>query len=293
MADETQSLAQEPAQPAIEGVAQPAPADEPVNLDAPAIESEQPEQQEPEDDLDELDFGFEKYRVPKKLKAGVEALRADATHKTEAASRTKKEAEALLEQAKAARQASDEEMATRVQLHHIDSELKRLEGYGWNEYLAAAQSDPLGAREAWDYKVHLEGEKAKAERAIGELHSKRTTEAQQDTAKRLEATLDFARKIPGMTQETHEQVLKLAVYRGVPKYRLAEVMDPVVYGILHDAWLGQQVKAAKAAPKPAAAPVTAPLQVVRGNAPATKPVEAINDMHEYAARRKAEWAKRG
>jgi hypothetical protein len=81
-------------------------AESPVALDEPAsdavIENERPRElpsiadeagQEAdngdegvsEDDLDELDFGFKKYQVPKSLKEGVEKLRAEFTQKTQSA----------------------------------------------------------------------------------------------------------------------------------------------------------------------------------------------------------------
>jgi hypothetical protein len=286
MTDETLSATPEPAT-ATPAVVEQTPETEPVNLQAPAIEEGATPEVEQSDDFEELEWSGKKFKAPKGLKDGV-LMHADYTRKTQEVAESRKALEA--EQARIAQQAkaSEEEMNIRVGLRHINSELDRLKDYGWNEYQQAAQSDPLGAREAWDYKQYLQQQKAEAEQQISAKQSERTTQTQQETAKRLEATLDYARKIPGMTQQTHEQVLKLAVDRGVPKDRLAEVMDPVVYGILHDAWLGQQVKAAKAAPQtPAAAPATpAPLTVVRGNAPAKKSLEAM-DMAEFVAARKA------
>lgn len=288
MTDETLSAAPELAT-ATPAAVESAPTTEPENLQAPAIEEGAPAEvvPQPDEDFEELEWSGKKFKAPKGLKDGV-LMHADYTRKTQEVAESRKALEQREQQLAQQAQASEEELNIRVGLRHINSELERLKDYGWNEYLAAAREDPLGAREAWDYKTHLQNQKAEAEQHISAKQGERTRAAQQDQAKRLEATLDYARKIPGMTQAMHEEVLSLPVSLGVPKERLAEVMDSTVYKVLYLARLGQQVEAARAAPKPATPPAApAPLTVVKGGSPAQKSLAAIDDMEEYVAARKA------
>jgi hypothetical protein len=286
--DETLSAAPE-LETATPAAVEQTPETEPENLQLPAIEEgAEPEvPQQPEEDFEELEWSGKKFKAPKGLKDGV-LMHADYTRKTQEVAEHRKALDA--EKARIEQQAiaTEQELDLRASLRTIDAEIKKFEAFGWAEYQQLRQTDPLSADEAWNYKSYLEAEKARATNALGEMQTTRTQQAQQDTAKRLEATLDFARKIPGMTQEVHEEVLKLAIDKGVPKERLAEVMDPTVYNILYHARLGYQVAAAKSAPqKPANAPAApAPLQVVRGNAPAKKAL-ADMDMEEYVAARRA------
>lgn len=287
MTDETLSHVSEPAA-AIEGNANP-PAPEPVNLQEPEIESgPEPVAQAEPDDFEEIEWSGRTFRGPKGLKDGV-LMHADYTRKTQATAERGRELDAREAQIAQQAKATDEELGIRANLHHVNGELKRLESFDWNAYQAMRREDPLGADEAWQYVQHLKGQKAEAERQLGDRQRARFEETQRETAKRFEDTNTFKKTIPGWTPEMDSKIIDFAKSEGVTSEQLAGVMSPAVYKILNLARLGADLlsKQSNPAPKPLT-PAPQPLAVVGAkSSPTAKKSLADMDMEEYVAARKA------
>lgn len=237
------------------------------------------------EDLDDLEFAFGKYKVPKKLAEDVRGLQKAFTEKTQTFSKQVRE---LQERATARAEANEAELTARAQLHHINQEAKRLEGFGWAEYQQARQADPIGADEAWNYKTYLSQQKAHLEGEIQTQQTNRSQEAQQEFAKRVEETRQFAmQQIEGWSPETDAKLLKFAQDMEIPEEFIRTNLSPVFYKILHRAWIGQQTidrKPAAAKPTTQVQPTT---RIASKATPGASKTLSEMDMEEYvAARRK-------
>lgn len=302
MADEDLSIAapavETPSVPAVEPVETEVleTPEVPQDVEAESTEEEAPAG-EPEDEDDELDFAFKKYRVPKSLKTAVEAMRADYTQKTQSTAETAKALEAREAAIAQQAQASDDELNARATIKHVKSEMERFDAFDFAAYQAARQTDPMGADEAWAYKQHLKEQHAALEGTITKAASERTDKAQQNLAKRVQETLEAATKIPGVTAEnrtaTIDKLVEFAHSQNIPEQVLKDNWSPTFLNLLHQAQIGSQLIAKQSAARPAApkAPI-APLTVVKAStAPAASRSLADlangDDMGAYAEARAA------
>jgi hypothetical protein len=274
-----------------EGPIDPGVVEQPENLEADSIEDSQPEQTAEPDDSEEFEWEGRRIKAPKGLKDGV-LMHADYTRKTQEIASTRKELEEARERVTQQAKASEEEISARARMHHIDAELKRFETFDWSQYQQARLQDPLQADEAWNYVQHLRSQRNEAATSIMQAEQQRGVEAQQETARRLHETEQFARS-KGWTAETDKAVIEFAVSKGATPKDLQAMMNPLVYETLYLARLGEQtLKKGMAAPKPGTP--AAPLHVVgaKANPPARKTVGDMS-MDEYVAFRSKQNAAKG
>lgn len=285
MADEPESIAEVEAQAPIETVVE---TEDTISLETEMeIEGQEgSELVEPVDDDEEVEWNGKKFKAPKGLKEGM-LMHADYTRKTQEVAATRKELEDRAERITQQAKASEEEIGARAELHAVSQELDRYKDFGWAEYQALRLNDPLGADEHWNYKAHLAGQHQALTGKVSEAEQRRSSDAQQEIAKRLNETEQYARS-KGHTLETDKQVIEFAVSKGVSPKDLQGMMSPIVYEMLHLARLGEQtLKKASAPIKPQAAPI-APLQTVKARAtPGANKSLAEMSMDEYVAARKA------
>jgi hypothetical protein len=271
-----------------EGPIDPGVVEQPENLEADSIEDSQPEQTAEPDDSEEFEWEGRRIKAPKGLKDGV-LMHADYTRKTQEIASTRKELEEARERVTQQAKASEEEISARARMHHIDAELKRFETFDWSQYQQARLQDPLQADEAWNYVQHLRSQRNEAATSIMQAEQQRGVEAQQETARRLHETEQFARS-KGWTAETDKAVIEFAVSKGATPKDLQAMMNPLVYETLYLARLGEQtLKKGMAAPKPGTP--AAPLHVVgaKANPPARKDLASMS-MEEYVATRQKQIA---
>lgn len=286
MADEPESIASVEAETPIETVVE----EEPSLIVEDGEADGQEEQSEPEpapvDDDEEIEWNGKKFKAPKGLKEGV-LMHADYTRKTQEVAATRKELEERAERISQQAKASEEEISARAELRTVSSELERYKDFGWQEYQALKQNDPMGADDHWNYKAYLESQQNALTGKVSEAEQRRSSEAQQEIAKRLNETEQFARS-KGYTPETDNQVIEFAKSKGIPPKELQSLMSPVVYEMIHLARIGEQtLKKASAPVRPAATPIE-PLQTVKARAtPGANKSLAEMSMDEYVAARKA------
>jgi hypothetical protein len=258
-------------------IAQATPASAPEQDTAPAVEvpvdipevgedagtdADQPIDGEPTaEELDELDFGFKKYSVPKPLKEAVEDLRASVTKKTQEIAREKKELEAArLKQS----EADEQELDARASLRGLDARLAeyaKLTPADWDHH---ATTNPAETDRAWrDYQL-LKEQRGEVAKTLDTRKTERTQAAQQDFAKRQEETRTFAQtKIPGWSPDIDAKIRDYALSKGITEEFIRTNLSPVVYDVMHKAWVGEQALSKQtAAAKPL--PVQ-PLTAVRGS----------------------------
>jgi hypothetical protein len=269
--------------------------EQPVDLEAlaeaetPDEEADQQQEELTQEELDELEWDGKKFKAPKGAKDGF-LMHADYTKKTQEVAATRKELEDRAERIAQQAQASEDEIQHRATMHTIDAELARFKDFDWNAYQAARQQDPLGADEAWNYKAHLLAQRQEVGAKLTEAEAARSASTQQEFAKRMHETEQYARS-KGWTKETDKQVLDFAFERGIDAKTLQGVMSPTVYEMLYLARIGAQ-RLQKPAPKPGTQPTPLTTVAAKANPPAKKNV-ADMDMDEYVAfREKQEAAKR-
>jgi hypothetical protein len=263
-------------------------AEQPVNLDDAGNEPEVEEEPQPEEEeFEEFDWNGKKVKGPKGLKDGL-MMQADYTKKTQEVAATRKELEQRAERLNQQFAASDEYLDARADLRTITKELERFKEFDWSAYQQARLSDPLAADEAWNYAQHLRGQKANLEAAIQDHEGKRTAEAQQEIAKRMQETSDYVKaNLKGWTPETDKQVIDFALSKGVTREQMQSLMNPLMYEMIYLARIGQQTLS-KPAPAAKQTAKPAPLQVVGGRStPAARKSLGEMSMEEYAAARKA------
>ena len=263
------------------------PVDEPTddNIE-PGSPDEPAELPEPEEDLEEFDWEGKKIKGPKGLKDGL-LRQADYTRKTQEIAETRRQLEERAQHIEQQTKAGEEEMNARAALISIDSDLKSYENVDWDAWEA---QDLFAAQAGFRKFQQLQQARGQVANVLGERQKARTETAQQETAKRLQETRQFAEtKIKGWSPDVDAKITEFATKElGFDWNTLKNAYTPAVYKALHLAWLGHQAINTKTAPTTAKTPVTEPLRVVaaKANPPAKKNLAELS-MDEYAAARRA------
>lgn len=267
--------------------------EEPVNLDDlpdddALAEGENTEPVEDEE-FEEFDWNGKPIKAPKGLKDGV-LMHADYTRKTQEVAATRKELEAkaarLAEQSKT----SEEYIELKADYRARQRDLVAYENVDWNAW---SLQDPIACQQGYIAYQNLQREAGELTQAISEADRRRSDETQQDTARRLHETHEYAKQnIKGWNDERAKKVIDFALEQGFSREELQSSLSPATLKILHLAELGHQVLSKSVAPK---IPQKAPLTVVGGksNTPVRKSLSDMS-MDEYASyRKRQEAAKRG
>lgn len=250
--------------------------------------------EQPPDEYVTVERKGKTYQVPKELE-GELLMNADYTKKTMATAEREKALDSRDAEISKRSEATEAELDARAQLKGINAEIERFKAFDFAAYQQAHQTDPMGADEAWNYKLHLANQKAELDGVISKTQTERSEKSAADLAKRVQETTAFAqREIPGFKPELTDKLVKLAIDTGVPEDTLKANWSPTFYKLLHLAHLGKETLTRQAAaPKapPPAAPI-APLETVTAKAqPAARvslaDLAKAGRMEEYAAARKA------
>lgn len=244
-------------------------------------EGEEGSEQEPELELVEIEVNGKKHKIPAELKDGF-LMQADYTRKTQEVAEVRKTVEAKLAEAEQHFTVSQEVLEARATLLNVDHQLEQYQKVDWNQLEA---EDPVGAMSHWRQFQQLEKAKGEISGFLNEQQTKRTEQAEQETANRLRETAEFARtKIPGWTDEVDAKITSFAEAElGFTRETLKHAYSPAVYKTLHLAWLGHQALSRQnAAPKPKAQ-ATQPLTKVSGKSGTTMRAPEDKPMDEFAA----------
>lgn len=240
-----------------------------------------------DDEEDELDFGFKKYRVPKTLKEAVEAMRADATKKHQSAAAEKKALEARKAELDQQAKVSTEELRDRAKLLQLDDHLALYAKLTKADWDAHENADPFATNKAWRQYQALKEERAEIAKSLEGKQKERTEKAHQDLGKRIQETLAFAAKeIPGWKPGRERELVTFAQKEiGLDEATIKQLMSPKFMQMAHLANLGSQLVKRQAAAKPIPQTVT-PLRTVGGTSTPAKTDLASADMDAYIAARK-------
>lgn len=218
-------------------------------------------------ELDDLEFGFKKWRVPKELSEGVKKLNATFTQKSqELSTLASKSAELEAREARIAEQSklTDEEVQTRVHLKQIKSSLEQYEKLTEAQWAEMKDANYEAWNEHRQNVIILKSARAEAEGKLSEHETKRTQSAEQDYVTRIQQTQAFATKLPGWKPELDKQIVEFALSKGFKPEEVHRNMSPAIYDTLRLARIGAAVEKQQAARAKAAAAEapTDPLEMV-------------------------------
>lgn len=274
--------------------------DEPENLEAPIndepeLEGETPEQDEQDDgeegegltpEMAVVKINGQEYEVPAEIRDNF-LMQADYTQKTQAVAEMRRDFEARIQAAQQINQASNEEMQLRARAMQLHQTLEQYDNVDWR---ALDESDPMGANTAFREYQMLREEFGQIGQKMQQLQGYRQQQEAQLIDARLKETADYAkREIPNWSPELDNEITQFATQElGHNWNTLVNTYNPAVYRTLYLAHLGHQAltRSQNAKPQPSR-PKAKPMSKVnaRGNVP-SGPVETIDDMDAYAAKRK-------
>jgi len=257
--------------------------------------SEEPDtSDEPEEELEEVDYSGKKYRIPKELKPAL-MMQADYTRKTQEVAETRK----ALETRETEFNQRVERQTARIQdyavLANYDAAITQRQQQVAEtanvDVLSLYQSDPIRAGEITAQRQELQRlqiERGQVQAYIEQTDHQAAEERQRTTAQQLqEAEKVLSRDIPNWGPETKTKIRNFALSQGISEQELSSLVDPRYVKLLHLASVGSQLMTKQAA-KPAPAPVK-PLTTVTarsGTPTARKPLGEMS-MDDYVAARKA------
>jgi hypothetical protein len=285
MADEDQAIASSGQETATAPAATP---DEPVRIPGPleAIQEQQTATDALDDDHVEIDWeDGQKYRIPKPLKDGV--LRYKDYHQKRQA-----DADAARNRSKeldARQQASDEELDARSELRRVNTQLENYSQLTQQDWDYHDQTRPMEAGAAWREYQLLKDQKASLEGKLTEAATKRSAEAEQAIANRVQETMKYAsEKIPGFKPEQIDLVVQFLDSHGYTEDEIKTNWSPRFYELAFHGMLGKALLAKQAAAARSPAPAPAPLTTVGGKStPAARTALEDASMDDYVRRRKA------
>ena len=291
MADAELAAGDELATPAI-GTEQQIETPEPETDEVEGEEGQSGDEPAIDEDEDfEADDGTT-YRVPKSL-VPLLMRNKDYTQKSQANAELSRTLAAKESQVEERLKATDEELDARAQHRNVLTELERFKDYTFATYQANRQQDPMQADEAWAYSQHLRNQKAELETKIGAAQQARSQAFADDFAKRAEDTRQFAQtKIKGWNAELDAKLQTFVKDKGIAQNFVLRNMNPALYELIYEAYIGKQTLQKQTAPKAPTPPPPAPLKIVRGKG--TIPPTGLDDRlstDEWMKRREAQVRK--
>lgn len=206
---------------------------------------EDPEQ--PEDDTEEVEFDGQTYRIPKALKDSF-LRQADYTRKTQEVAEQRRALEQQQQQLAQQVQAHQEHIKEVARLYALDEQLEQFSRVNWQQL---NEQDPSQAQALWFQYQQLKDNRSALAGQLQQKEQQRAIEAQQAAAKRLEeAQAVLKRDIPGWGPELANKVKDYALSQGLTEQELSGVTDPKFVKILHDAYVGRQLREKQRAPRP-------------------------------------------
>lgn len=203
--------------------------------------------QEPAEELDDVEYEGKQYKLPKELK---EALlrQADYTRKTQEVADQRREIEYQQQQAQVAIQATAAFQQEYAQLQNIDQQLEQLRSIDWN---AAINEDPQTAMKLQVRFNELVRNRGEVANKIGQIQAdveQRRQQTMQEAIQRGEAELKSS--IPGWGDDLKADIVKTARSMGFQAHELQGITDPRMIKVLHKAYLHDkaQQKLQKATP---------------------------------------------
>lgn len=261
--DETTNPATEVESTAASEVTDDAPTDVSDEL---ADGDESTDAEQPDSDVEDVDYEGKKYAVPKEIKDAL-LRQADYTRKTQEIAEHRRQIEAERASVQQLAKAEQEHLQDLANLRLTENVLQRYQGANWQQMAA---DDPAGTQARWiDYQQAQEARRFVAER-ISQHQHQRGLQAQQEIAKRVQESEAALASDDKTWTEARSAELSAFIQKqyGFNREELAQSLSPKFVRLMRDAMTGRQALT-KAVAKPPPEQVK-PAVVLKANTP-TKP----------------------
>ncbi len=284
MTDATAPEGVEPEAPEAEEVeteAVEAPEAEEAETEEPDLETDEDEADEEDDEEpeeDELEYGGNKFRIPKgalpedvkaKLDQFLKGSQADYTRKTQEVAEQRKAIEARASAVEKLSGMSDELLVEFSRGRHLRDEIEQLQGIDLSQMW---QSNPDQARQVSDA---LSAKQAEFQATIAKINETET-KAQQAQAAEVariaeQGKVEVEKYVKGFSEKVPDVVAYVADNYGIPKETAERdwPLNPATAAMAYKAMMYDRMQA-KAARKPTAAKA-APLKPIKGKGGGAKP----------------------
>jgi len=209
----------------------------------PEEEQAQPTEEEADPDLVEIEVDGESYKVPEALKDKI-MLQADYTRKTQEVAEQRKQVEMAAQQLQQQATLQQQNLAEYAQLMALDNQLQAYQNVDWN---ALYDSDPAEFVRLKEARRDLIDNRTGLANKIGAIQQQQMAEQQQHRAQLVEEGQKvLAREIPNWNSDLAKSLNALAVDKyGFTPDEVAQVIDPRVVKLLHDAYRYQKQQSGK------------------------------------------------
>ena len=209
----------------------------------PEEEQAQPTEEEAEPDLVEIEVDGESYKVPEALKDKI-MLQADYTRKTQEVAEQRKQVELAAQQLQQQATLQQQNLAEYAQLMALDNQLQAYQNVDWS---ALYDSDPAEFVRLKEARRDLIDNRTGLANKIGAIQQQQMAEQQQHRAQLVEEGQKvLAREIPNWNSDLAKSLNALAVDKyGFTPDEVAQVIDPRVVKLLHDAYRYQKQQSGK------------------------------------------------
>lgn len=197
---------------------------------------------EPEDE--EIEFDDLKLRVPKDAAQKVrDALLRDGDYRQKTTALAEERRAVAAERA-AVQQATQEELGALANVKALDFQIAEYQKVDWERHFADSPYDAPVDRMRYDELLRSRGQSAAQ---YAHLKGQRETQAQQETAKRIESGRAVLQKdIEGWSPQLAETLLQTGIKSyGFDRQEIESFEDPRMVKVLHDAHQYQLLKAAQ------------------------------------------------
>jgi len=248
-----------------------------------------------ESDDEEFDADGEKYRVPKALKAKLDAgfqRHADYTQKTQAIAEDRRNFEVAQQEFVIRQQFQQQHIEKIADVRAIDRQLEQYQKLDWN---SITDADPVQALKLDRQMRELQQQRASTVQSIDNAQRHAQSESSQATARRLnDARESLTRDIPGYgTPALTKALVETAKALGYRPEELENINDPRPIKLLHEAHLYRTLlaKSKAAAKAESTTPVNPITRITGAKAAVSKSPSDMSDK-EFATWRHRQIAQR-
>lgn len=239
------------------------------------------EQEQQEPSYEEVEIDGKIYQVDSAIKPFI-LRQADYTKKTMALAEERKAVETELNAHKESVKLYNENFDSIAKLKSLDDAVKQYEQIDWHQL---SNNDPVQWQQLWSNYNQLQQQRNSLGSEIQTKIQQSRFEEQQRLAKLREThTATLLKEVPGWGTEKEKQIKDFAIsHYGAKADEVEAISDPIVLRILHDAYIGKQLMAAKKTDvktqiKPAA-------QIKSSSSGSNQKISSMN-MEEYMKARK-------
>lgn len=224
------------------------------------------------------DSGTE-YEVPKSL-AGAFMKERDYRQKTQSLAEARRQFEAERQQWAETQKRDEEDFKLASEVYSLDQQLKQYEGVDWNQL---DQQDPDASQRHWRQYQMLRQRKEDLGKAQSERHTQKSQQAQQELAKRVDQTREYAEaNIPNWSDGLLNEIEDYAVNKaGMTREAIVANLSPAFLQVLHDAFMAQKIKEGANKPKRVIQPVK-PVRQIKAKSSGTNRIDLADaSMEDY------------